>query len=165
MTIQKIKFIFSMLVLLGILSSTKIAIANEAKPQGEPAKAENTEAPESNRFGPGKAVESFDKEEGFKISDKAANSLGVKFTPLANKGPWRVPAASIVHMKQSVAVYRRFEGWISMVLVKINSRENGFVEIQSADLEHGDEIAVSGVSFLRMTDADLNSGTVDSCAH
>lgn len=147
------------------MCSTKAVIANETSPQAEPVKAESTEALESNRFGPGKAVEAFDKEEGFKISDKAAISLGVKFTPLANKGPWRVPISSIVHMKQSVAVYRRFEGWISMVLVKINTRENGFVEIQSVDLEPGDEVAISGVSFLRMTDADLNSGTVDSCAH
>lgn len=165
MTNFNTKLTLSTFMLLGVLSSAKMVIANVASPQSEPAKAENAEAAESNRFGPGKAVEAFDKEEGFKISDKAAKSLGVKFTPIANKGPWRLPIASIVHMKQSVAVYRRFGGWISMVLVKINSRENGFVEIQSADLEPGDEVAVSGVSFLRMTDADLNSGTVDSCAH
>lgn len=52
-----------------------------------------------------------------------------------------------------------------MVLVKILRREGDNLLVTSEDLELGDEVAVTGAVFLRMTDADLNSGTVDSCAH
>lgn len=119
----------------------------------------------SARFGPGKAVEAFSKEDGFKLSAKAISSLGVQFTTLKGNGPWTVPAHSIVHFKQSTAVYRRYDGWLTMVLVKIVKEQVGTTVISSSDLEAGDEVATEGVSFLRLTDADLNSGTVDNCAH
>lgn len=124
------------------------------------------EAPADNsRFGAGKAIEAFDKEQGFKMSEKALKSLGVQFSPLHGSGPWLVPQTAIVHMKQSAGIYRRFEGWISLVLVKTEKNQNGIVSIRSEDLEAEDEVAISGSAFLRMTDADLNAGTVDSCAH
>ncbi|WP_413580696.1 hypothetical protein [Bdellovibrio sp. HCB288] len=120
---------------------------------------------EATRIGPGKAIEHFDAEQGFKLSQKAMKSLGVSFKPLTGKGPWSVPKSSIVQIKQSHAVYRRYDGWISMVLVKVISDGKDSVLIKSEDLEAEDEIAVKGVPFLRMTDSDLNAGTVDSCAH
>lgn len=117
------------------------------------------------RFGPGKAIEAFDKEQGFKLSDTAANRLGVKFSGLKGAGPWRVPKSSLIQLKQSFGVYRKFEGWISYVLVHVQKDEGAFVVITSEDLQTSDDIATAGVSFLRMTDSDLNAGTVDSCAH
>lgn len=143
-----------------ILAITLTIFAHTGFASGEqPAEAK------SERFGPGKAIEAFNKEEGFKLSEKATNSLGVKFQSLGGQSPWKVPTSSIVTFKQSTAVYRKFEGWISLVLIKVVKQENGFAIIQSEDLETSDEVAISGVPYLRMTDADLNSGTVDSCAH
>ncbi|MEK2690301.1 hypothetical protein [Bdellovibrio sp. GT3] len=124
------------------------------------------EAPaESNRVGPGKAIEQFDAEQGFKMSEKAMKSLGVSFQSLAGKGPWQISKSALIQIKQSKAVYRRYDGWISMVLVNVVSESKDALVIKAIDLEPGDEIAVQGVSFLRMTDSDLNAGTVDSCAH
>lgn len=119
----------------------------------------------AGRFGPGKAVEAFDKEQGFKLSEKAAKSLGIQFGPLSGAGPWQLPKGSLVQIKQSVGVYRKYDGWISLVLVKVVKEERGTVYIRSEDLEPGDEVAVGGSRYLRMTDSDLNAGTVDSCAH
>lgn len=120
---------------------------------------------DSSRFGPDKAVQAFDKEEGFKLSLKAIKTLGINFKAIEGSGPWRVSKGAIVHLKQSSGIYRRYDGWISMVLVKIVGKDNDSVLIQSADLESSDEVAITGVQFLRMTDADLNAGTVDTCAH
>lgn len=119
----------------------------------------------SERFGPGKAIEAFDKEQGFKLSEKAIKNLGVKFESLKGPGPWRVPTRALVHIKQSQGIYRRFDGWISLVLVKVVRNEGASAFIRSEDLEPDDEIAAAGSQFLRMTDSDLNAGTVDSCAH
>lgn len=123
-------------------------------------------APEDpNRFGAGKAVEAADHDQGFKLSAKAEKNLGVTFQKMTGSGPWKIPKQAIVHLKQSEAVYRRYDGWISMVLVKVVSQQGDTVVIKSADLEPDDDVAVTGVTFLRMTDSDINAGTVDTCAH
>ncbi len=119
----------------------------------------------ASRLGPGKAIEAFSEEDGFKMSPKAIATLGVRFESVRGSGPWRVPKSSLIHLKQSTGVYRKFDGWISMVLVKVISQTKDTALITSPDLEPEDEIAFQGAQFLRMTDADLNAGTVDTCAH
>ncbi len=119
----------------------------------------------STQYGAGKAVEAYSKEDGFKLSVKAIKTLGIEFIKLDQSSRWKVPQSSLVNIKQSFMVYRRFDGWLTMVLVKVISKDSQFAVIESADLESGDEVVTAGVHFVRMTDADLNSGTVDSCAH
>lgn len=119
----------------------------------------------SSRVGQGKAIEAFDKEEGFKLSQKAMKTLGITFSKISGENSWQVPKSALVRIKQSDAVYRRYDGWISLVLVNITGKAADAAIIKSPDLESGDEIATSGAQFLRMTDADLNAGTVDSCSH
>jgi hypothetical protein len=147
--------ICSFIVLFGFSSATFASEGHSESP------SEETES----RFGPGKAIEAFDKEQGFKLSSKSAAAMGVSFQRLDHAGPWRVPRGAIIQLKQSTGIYRKYDGWISMVLVKIVKRDGDTLLITTEDLESGDEVAISGATFLRMTDADLNSGTVDSCAH
>lgn len=146
------------LLALTLILSSSLALAS-----GDHGEAEGADV--SNRVGQGKAVEAFDKEEGFKLSEKAMKSLGITFSKLSGSGTWQVPRSALVKFKQSDAVYRRYDGWISMVLVKVVSKDKSTAAISSSDLEPGDEVAMTGIPFLRMTDADLNAGTVDSCAH
>lgn len=129
------------------------------------ASGDHSAPDDPNRFGVGKAVEAADHDQGFKLSAKAEKNLGVTFQKVTGAGPWKIPKQSLVHLKQSEAVYRRYDGWISMVLVKVVSQRGDTVTIKSADLEPDDEVAVTGVTFLRMTDSDINAGTVDTCAH
>jgi hypothetical protein len=113
----------------------------------------------------GGAVTAFNKEDGFKLSKKATNNLGVSFTAVSGNGPWTLPKAALVRIKHSIGVYRKWDGWITMVLVDILSQTKETVTIKSVDLEAQDKVAISGVPFLRMTEADLNSDTVDACSH
>lgn len=119
----------------------------------------------SGRIGPNFAVTAFDKEEGFKLSDQALATLTIKFAPLQGKGPWTIAHDALVTLKKSTAVYRRYQGFITLVLVKVTKQTEAGLVITSQDLEPNDEIAISGVPFLRMVDADLNSETTDGCAH
>jgi len=144
--------------ILAILISVIIPVAAFSSEGGE-------ESEGATNFGEGKAVTAFGKEEGFKLSQKAMQNLGVEFSTVKTDGPWTVPSGAIVHLKQSSGVYRKVDGWISFVLVKVVNKAGATVSIQSADLQAGDEVAIRGATFLRMTDADLNAGTVDSCAH
>ncbi len=147
------------LFLIILFNKTEICFANE------PNKASEESANTSQRFGPGKAIEAFDKEQGFKLSDKSASAMSITFRRLDSPSPWQLPKEAIIHLKQSTGVYRKYDGWISLVLVKIVKREGDVFFVTSQDLESSDEVAITGAPFLRMTDADLNSGTVDSCAH
>lgn len=113
----------------------------------------------------GGAVSDFLKEEGFKLSEKAIKNLGVSFTSIGKGQVWNIPSSALVRIKNSVGVYRRYNDWITMVFVDVISKNRNRAQIQSVDLQYGDEVAVSGVTFLRMTDADLNSDTVDACSH
>lgn len=101
----------------------------------------------------------------FKVSEKSLNHLGVKFSSLAGSGPWVIPKSALVRIKLTQGVYRRYEGEITYVIVKVTSEKNDEVAVMSDDLETADEVAISGVKYLRMAETDLNSETVDNCAH
>lgn len=101
----------------------------------------------------------------FKVSEKSLDLLGVKFYELKGKEPWVLPKESIVQIKFTKGVFRRYEGDIAFVIVKILKKDGEYVSVSSPDLQAGDEVAVKGASFLRLTEADLNSDTVDACAH
>lgn len=113
----------------------------------------------------GGAVTAFSKEDGFKLSEKAVKNLGVRFNTLSGSGSWMIPKSALVRIKHSTGVYRKWDGWITMVLVKVLNQTNETVTIKSVDLQDQDKVAITGVPFLRMTEADLNSDTVDSCTH
>ena len=127
--------------------------------------SENKKSDTTVEIKPSGAVTAFNKEDGFKLSEKAMKNLGISFNSINGNGPWAIPKSSLVRIKHSVGVYRKWDGWITMVLVDIIGQTNNTVIVKSLDLEAKDEVAITGVSFLRMTEADLNSDTVDACAH
>jgi hypothetical protein len=91
--------------------------------------------------------------------------MNIKFKKLNGEGPWLLPVNSLVKVKFTQGVYRRFKNDITFVIVNVSKAEGSSVVISSDDLESDDEVAVEGVHFLRLTEADLNSETVDNCAH
>lgn len=101
----------------------------------------------------------------FKISEKSLKHLGVAFLELASEGPWIVPAEALVKIKLTRGVYRRYEGEMTYVIVKVLQLKDGMMTIQSEDLAAGDEVAISGAKYLRFAETDLNSETVDNCSH
>lgn len=117
------------------------------------------EAPNPN-VGPGKAVEAFDPDQGFKLSAKAEKALGVESSPLRGKAPYRMPAVSLVFYQENVAVYRIREGWIKLVGVQVQERTKKDAVIRTADLGPNDRVVTSGVGLLRVTEMDLTSGEV-----
>ena len=114
---------------------------------------------------PWSAVTEFHELDGFKLTKKAQENLGVSFMQLKGKAPWSIPKSALLTIKHSKAVFRRWNGWITIILVKVVESGEDYYKIKSVDIQDGDDIAISGVKFLRMTEADLNSGTVDACSH
>jgi hypothetical protein len=133
---------------------------------GQPSFAEEKKEAETTvELKKGGAVTAFSKEDGFKLSDKAIKNLGVSFKAIQGPGPWMIPKSALVRIKHSTGIYRKWDGWITMVLVKVLNQTSETVTIKSLDLQNEDKVAITGVPFLRMTESDLNSDTVDACAH
>lgn len=101
----------------------------------------------------------------FKLNSDAEKIMNIEFQKIHTSGPWSIPSEALVKIKFSTGLYRRYEGDITFILVNVLKSENGKVLVSSQDIEPEDEIAIKGAAFLRLTEADLNSGTVDSCAH
>ncbi|MBL7664291.1 MAG: hypothetical protein JNM93_04110 [Bacteriovoracaceae bacterium] len=101
----------------------------------------------------------------FRLKDESIKTLGIDFSKLSSVGPWSIPLESIVKIKFTKGVYRRYEGAITFVLVNIIKYEKDRVLVSSPDLEQGDEVAIKGTSYLRLAEADLKSDTVDNCSH
>lgn len=118
-------------------------------------------------LGAGAAVTAGTKNEdgSFKLTEESLGFLGVRFMKLGSSKAWEIPAAALVRIKFTTGVYRRYEGDITYIMVKAQKTAGSNYLISSGDLEAGDEVAVEGVNYLRMTESDLKSGTVDSCAH
>ncbi|MBD66240.1 MAG: hypothetical protein CME62_13600 [Halobacteriovoraceae bacterium] len=114
---------------------------------------------------PWSAVTDHSELDGFKLTEKAQKNLGVEFMNLKGNGPWTVPHSAILKIKHSYAVFRKWDGWITIILVKVLSQNKEGYTISSVDLQDNDLVAIAGVPFLRMTEADLNSDTVDACSH
>ncbi|MBL7715856.1 MAG: hypothetical protein JNL01_10365 [Bdellovibrionales bacterium] len=111
------------------------------------------------------AVKKFSSEDGFQLKDEAIQSMGIKFSPIQGNSPWKIPESALVRVKYSTGVYRKYQEWISFVLVDVVSKNGGQAVVKSQDLESGDQIAVIGGSELRLTESDLTSDTVDTCSH
>lgn len=101
----------------------------------------------------------------FKLTEKSIKTMGIKFQNLNGKSPWLLPSNALVKIKFTQGVYRKIEEDITYVLVSVLKKDGNSVLVSSDDLMSGDEVAISGVHFLRLTEADLNSDTVDNCAH
>lgn len=138
---------------LGLSGTVALADGDHAAPKGGPRLNEKS------------AVIAFDPEEGFKMSNRAFATLGIQFKKIEGASPWSVSEKALVRIKHTSGVYRRYQDWISFVIVQVSGKKNGNVLIHSEDLQPGDEIAFEGASFLRLTEADLNADTVDSCSH
>ncbi len=105
------------------------------------------------------------KDGSFKVSDKSLNVMKITFRTLQGTGPWQLPKEALVKLKFTQGVYRRYQGNITLVFVTTLKAGANNMMVKSDDLEAGDEVAVTGTNFLRLTEADLNSETVDNCAH
>ena len=101
----------------------------------------------------------------FSLTPLAEKRLGIEWQSLQGDGSWKVPLDSIVKIKFTKAVYRKFEGRITLVILESIKQDGKFAVISSADLASGDQVAIKGTKFLRLAEVDISSSTVDNCSH
>src|SRR3989344_7297320 len=83
----------------------------------------------TSRAGGHYAVTEFNKEEGFKLSEKSLKTMQIEFTTIKGNTNITIPKSALVTLKHTTGVYRRFEGWINFAIVKIQKKKGQEIEI------------------------------------
>ena len=127
---------------------------------------EEGEESQSPGVGPGKAILEANHEKGFKLSEAAFKTIGVKTAAVqAVAGGATVPRVSLVFFQGEVGVYRVKDGWYKLIEVQIASRNKETAVVRSSELKSGDQVANEGVALLRVADLDAKGGNEEGHGH
>ena len=114
--------------------------------------AQEQEAAGTFRAGPTLAVQEASLKDGFKLSEKAKEVIGVKVKSLGAR-PFNVPTSALVFHGDKVGVYRFRDGWFKLIEVQRSGSS-----VSSSELRENDQIAIQGVALLRVSEMDAFGG-------
>ena len=105
----------------------------------------------SKAIGKGKAIEEVDETKGFRLSEEAKETIGVKLRE-PSESPLVIPKDALVVSLDKRGIYRYRNGFFKMLPVKIEGEDKKTFTVAVNGLKGGDKIAVGGVGLLRVTD-------------
>ncbi|AZZ37301.1 hypothetical protein CIK05_11045 [Bdellovibrio sp. qaytius] len=173
------------LVLFVILSSGIQSIANEAAHKHDESKehAENKkhddhheseknehgdhkeEAEVNAQVGADKGILEADKEKGFKLSPEAEKNFQINKIKIVTSTSIELPLTAIATSTVEVNVYRFREGFYKRIdFIQLSKNQNK-IFIKSPELKVGDEVAVSGLGYLRVTEIAAFDGAPEGHSH
>jgi hypothetical protein len=103
--------------------------------------------------------------DGFKLSSEALKNFELKMQKLQGHGPWPISKGSVVRSGEETNLYRLRDGFFKRIDFQIVKRSNDQLFVVSKDLREGDEIAVSGLGFLRIAELAAFGGVSESHSH
>lgn len=115
------------------------------------------EEPPKN-VGPGKGVVSYSEKEGFQLSPEATKKFGLTYVNVKGTSPWEINTSAIIQTGADTSVYRNKNGIIKRIDISIVKKGKEKSLVSSKEIQSGDQIIVTGVSFLRTAELDLTSG-------
>ncbi|MBC7690249.1 MAG: hypothetical protein H7222_00640 [Methylotenera sp.] len=105
-----------------------------------------------------KAVTQTSKSEGFKLSAKAQETIGVRTIKVISDRSPLVSQTALVRTLGQIAVYRLRDGWFKLIPIELKDGKGPQVAVKSSELKPGDQIAVQGVALLRVSEMDAFGG-------
>lgn len=126
------------------------------KGHGHEEKAGAEEPPKN--VGPGKGVVSYSEKEGFQLSPEATKKFGLTYVNVKGTSPWEINTSAIIQTGADTSVYRNKNGIIKRIDISIVKKGKEKSLVSSKEIQSGDQIIVTGVSFLRTAELDLTSG-------
>lgn len=120
---------------------------------------------ENPQVGPNKGILAASEEEGIKLSPEAEKNFEIqKFKVVAN-GAFEIPKEAVVTAGIEVNLYRYRAGFYKRVDFEQISRSGNKIQIRSKDLKNGDEIAITGLGFLRIAEIAAFGGAPEGHSH
>lgn len=129
-------------------------------------KGEDEAESEANaQVGPEKGILEADKEKGFKLSPEAEANFQVKKIKVSSSATVELPTSAISTSTTEVNVYRFRAGFYKRIDFIQISKGQGRIIIKSQDIRQGDEIAISGLGFLRVSEIAAFDGAPEGHSH
>lgn len=120
---------------------------------------------ENPQVGPKKGILAASEEEGIKLSPEAEKNFEiVKFKVMANSA-FEIPKEAVVTAGLEVNLYRYRAGFYKRIDFEQLSRSGNKIQIRSKDLKSGDEIAITGLGFLRIAEIAAFGGAPEGHSH
>lgn len=120
---------------------------------------------ENPQVGPKKGILAASEEEGIKLSPEAEKNFEIqKFKVMANS-TFEISKEAVVTAGLEVNLYRYRDGFYKRVDFEQISRSGNKIQIRSKDLKSGDEIAITGLGFLRIAEIAAFGGAPEGHSH
>lgn len=110
----------------------------------------------SEKIGPDKAIVSAKRIDGLKFSETAIKTLGLSYVQMTTNNS--IPESAVIYSQDKIGIYRLRNGYNKFIEIKLKNKSSTNVTIQeNKDITIEDKIAISGVSFIRNAEIDLNN--------
>jgi len=120
---------------------------------------------ENAQIGVEKGILEADKEKGFKLSSEAEANFIVEKVKVQSSDGVELPKKALVTSTIEVNVYRYRDGYYKRIDFNTITKSATSIKIKSKDLKQGDEIATTGLSFLRVTEIAAFDGAPEGHSH
>lgn len=115
--------------------------------------------------GPEKGILAANKDSGIQLSPAVVRNFEIKTEKVNGKGPWTLPATSILLSAEEVNLYRLRGGFFKRIdFFKVN-RTKSHITVSSKELESGDEVVTGGIGFLRIAELAAFGGAPSGHIH
>ena len=110
-----------------------------------------------------KAVLQISQTDGFKLSSKGANTIGLKSKVINSAPDFLIPDTALVHSLDKLAIYRLRNGWYKLVpIVIIKKLSNSELMVHSLEINtQVDQVVIQGTGLLRATEMEAFGGGDD----
>ncbi len=125
--------------------------------------AQNEE--ENPQVGPNKGILAASEDEGIKLSPEAEKNFEIQKIKVSNPSSIEIPKDALITAGLEVNLYRYRAGFYKRIDFEQLSRSKNKISIRSRDLQSGDEIAITGLGFLRIAEIAAFGGAPEGHSH
>lgn len=131
----------------------------------EDGEDEHGHGDENAQIGADKGILQADKDKGFKLSPEAEANFKVEKIKVQSSDGIEIPRKALVTSTIEINVYRYRDGFYKRIDFDTISKNTTSLKIKSKDIKQGDEIATTGLGFLRVTEIAAFDGAPEGHAH
>ena len=132
--------------------------SNDHEDHGDHAEEEKSQA------GPDKGIQAASADSGFKLSPEAEEHFAVRKKKVTG-ATLEIPKDAIVRSGIEVNLYRLRDGFYKRIDFVLLKKNGSTVVVQSADLKAGDQVALTGLGFLRTAEIAAFGGAPEGHSH
>lgn len=127
--------------------------------------AHGEESDENAQVGIDKGIVEANKAKGFKLSPEAEKNFNVNKVKISNAQNAEIPKAALVTSAMEINLYRLRDGFYKRIDFKVKVTNTNSLIISSDELVKNDEIAISGLGFLRISELAAFDGAPSGHSH